>query len=130
MLLSTDSTGSSHRIVDYTENQLRLAQVTIEQPTLLTATQRLPLTIRSRNELPQLDLKWLTQQSIHILLYTAPEPLVWPDQEWRAILASHHIGLEVLSIGAAARTFNLLLSDHRPVALLALLGLAPASLKS
>lgn len=50
------------------------------------------------------------------LLLGTGETQVWPPQEIYEVLAKAGIGLEPMSTGAAARTYNILIAEKRPAA--------------
>jgi uncharacterized protein len=50
------------------------------------------------------------------LLLGTGEAQVWPEQEIYKIFADANIGLEPMSTGAAARTYNILIAEKRPIA--------------
>jgi len=52
---------------------------------------------------------------ITVLLGTG-ESQVWPQPEIYAAFAKSGIGLEPMSTGAAARTYNILIAEKRPIA--------------
>jgi uncharacterized protein len=57
----------------------------------------------------------LLQAPITVLLGTG-EKQVWPSPEIYAAFAKANIGLEPMSTGAAARTYNVLIAEKRPIA--------------
>ena len=57
----------------------------------------------------------LIELSPHIILLGLQTPHLRPPMSLLAYVSTHHIGLECMTIGAAARTFNLLLSERRQV---------------
>jgi len=120
MLLSSDAIATTYRVLDYTTHSLRVPDGVIDRSTLLTAHTRQALPYQSVADLVHFEPRELQSMGISILLLTSAEPLQWPTPQFRANVAACGIGLEVLSLGAACRTFNLLLSDARPTALLAI----------
>ena len=50
------------------------------------------------------------------LLLGTGEAQVWPEQGIYKIFADANIGLEPMSTGAAARTYNILIAEKRPIA--------------
>ncbi|RUO97966.1 MTH938/NDUFAF3 family protein [Hyphomicrobium sp.] len=52
---------------------------------------------------------------ITVLLGTG-EKQIWPEPEVYALFANAGIGLEPMSTGAAARTYNILIAEKRPIA--------------
>jgi uncharacterized protein len=55
------------------------------------------------------------EEPITVLLGTG-EKQIWPDPEVYALFANAGIGLEPMSTGAAARTYNILIAEKRPIA--------------
>jgi uncharacterized protein len=56
-----------------------------------------------------------------VVLLGTGSRIEFPSQLWRAAFLSRRIGIEVMDLPAAARTFNVLLGEQRRVLLLALL---------
>lgn len=54
--------------------------------------------------------------AIDFLLLGTGAHQVWPDKELKAAFAQAGIGIEPMDTGAAARTYNVLLAEKRPVA--------------
>lgn len=50
------------------------------------------------------------------LLLGTGEAQVWPEPDIYKIFADANIGLEPMSTGAAARTYNILIAEKRPIA--------------
>lgn len=50
------------------------------------------------------------------VLFGTGEKQIWPDPEIYAAFAKTGIGLEPMSTGAAARTYNILIAERRPIA--------------
>lgn len=65
----------------------------------------------------------MDQDYINLLLKSKPELIIighenlgkFPPMEFISQLSKMRIGIETMSIGAAARTFNVLLGEHRSV---------------
>lgn len=53
---------------------------------------------------------------IGFMLLGVGRTLTFPHADIRAAFANAHIGLEVMDTGAAARTYNVLLAEGRPLA--------------
>jgi uncharacterized protein len=74
-------------------------------------------------EWPPRDVASLTQEHLATLFELEPEVVVlstgerqsFPPAELRARFAERKIGLEVMEIGAASRTYNVLVSEERRV---------------
>jgi uncharacterized protein len=50
------------------------------------------------------------------VLFGTGEKQLWPNREIYAAFATAGIGLEPMSTGAAARTYNVLIAERRPIA--------------
>jgi uncharacterized protein len=57
----------------------------------------------------------MLEPPITLLLGTG-EAQVWPESEIYKMFADANIGLEPMSTGAAARTYNILIAEKRPIA--------------
>jgi uncharacterized protein len=72
---------------------------------------------------PPRDVASLTADHLHVLFELRPEVVVlstgarqiFPGAALRAEFASRKIGIEVMEVGAACRTYNVLLSEERSV---------------
>lgn len=75
---------------------------------------------------PAISIETLTTQDIEFLLSRVEPPLtvllgtgekqVWPPPEIYAAFTKAGIGIEPMSTGAAARTYNILIAEKRPIA--------------
>lgn len=54
---------------------------------------------------------------IELFLLGSGDQLVFPAPDIRQAFAAHHVGIEVMNTGAACRTYNVLLSENRAVAM-------------
>jgi len=59
---------------------------------------------------------WAEAASIGFVLLGTGETQLFPAPELRAAFADRDVGLEPMSTGSAARTYNVLLAEGRPVA--------------
>jgi uncharacterized protein len=101
-----------HTIQSYSEHEIRIADKTYTQSILVTRTEIIsPLAIQLElEEIKSLDL---SETELVIVGFQTPGQLVtFPIREYFAL---QQIGLEVMNIGAACRTFNVLLAENRQV---------------
>lgn len=71
------------------------------------------------------DIDQLTDDDIDLIIRLDPELLIWvtgsglssATQRISSLFSQHHIGTEFMSLGAACRTYNLLLNEGRKVVL-------------
>lgn len=117
MLFSSETSHHDLRVLEYHTTGVRTQQSWVVHSSVLTGSTLKPIAVRHVNELDDLPLHTFTELNVSILILTTPDPLVWPSAQWRAQLSQRGIGVEVMALGAACRTFNLLLSDERDVAL-------------
>ena len=71
------------------------------------------------------DIQKMTEQDVEKIMQHAPEIVIvghqklgqFPDDSVRFLFANQGVGFECMDIGAACRTFNVLLSEFRNVVL-------------
>jgi len=110
--------GSQANLIrSYTDSELRIGAQRVDRSCIVTA-QRL---ITDWEPLAFVDLEPVHLEAIFAL---APEVVLlatgltqrFATAQVRAEFARRGIGLEVMQLGAACRTFNVLLQEERPVA--------------
>ena len=69
--------------------------------------------INSVNELTEGLIAQLCAYKPEVILLATGDQIIFPDADILQPLVQQHIGLEVLSNQAAARTFNVLLAENR-----------------
>ncbi len=104
-------------VTRYAIDSMTVADQLITQSALVTPTQWQPWAVRTVAELTPASLEPIIALKVSILLLATGSTALWPDATLFAHAASHGIGLEVMTLGAAARTYNLLASDDRAVLL-------------
>ena len=101
-------------IISYNESQLMINDVIYKDSLIVSAHGILsPWSIHSLQELTEANLMPMIQLNPELILIGHPHLGQQPPlliQEW---LSKQRIGLECMPIGAACRTFNLLLSEGR-----------------
>ena len=101
----------------YSDSEVRIGETTVRGSCIVTAA-----TLITDWE-PQ-SFAELRPRHLEALLALAPELVVlgtgptqqFPSAEIRALLAQRGIGLEAMQLGAACRTFNVLVQEERRVA--------------
>ena len=73
------------------------------------------------NELTLAQVDEIAARTPDVVLLGTGSRIQFPSSQWRAAFLSRRIGIEVMDLPAAARTFNVLLGEQRRVLLLALL---------
>ncbi|NDH69265.1 MAG: hypothetical protein EBY22_15470 [Gammaproteobacteria bacterium] len=105
---------SSNAIESYQANQVTIAAQVYQKGVLVTASLLISPWGPSRCE--QLQIKdWanVSLEGIDVLVIGHQDNFAMIPNEVRAYFAEHKIGVEVMSLGAACRTFNILLSEAR-----------------
>lgn len=107
--------GDSHAIEAYSDKKIQINSVTYERS----------LIVSSKEIITDLSLDNLSQLNNHYQLFIdmKPELIIighahldqLPPMEFISQLSSLRIGVEFMSIGAACRTYNVLLSEDRHV---------------
>ena len=98
----------------------------IRSSCLVTANSLEPWTPRSVEELRAEHLGALFELAPEVVVLSTGAKQLFPRAALRAEFATRRIGLEVMEIGAACRTYNVLVSEERKV-LAAVLLPGPAS---
>ncbi len=122
MQLSADTHGHRNRITGYAAGELRLRDRVLTASAIVTAEEVLPWPVASAEALTPALLEPVIALPVEVVLLATGTRQVWPDPAVLAAAAARGIGLEVMDLGAACRTFNLLVGDERKVALAAILG--------
>lgn len=111
-------TTAAHTIRAYTETSLTIGEHDYHSSVLVTREQIVPdWPVHHLQEIEGSVLLSTFSSTPEIIIIghqhaDAPPPFLLMQQ-----LAQHRIGLECMSIGAACRTFNVLLNEERAVAL-------------
>jgi uncharacterized protein len=121
MQLAADTHGQPNRIAGYAAGQLRLRDRVLTASAIVTATEVLPWPVASVATLTPELLEPVLGLAVEVVLLATGTRQVWPAPAVLAHAATRRVGLEVMDLGAACRTFNLLVGDGRPVALAAIL---------
>jgi uncharacterized protein len=124
MQLSPDTHAQPIRIAGYAAGELRLRDRVLTASSIVTAERVLPWPVASVEALSAQRLEPVLELGVRIVLLATGMRQVWPAPDVLAHAAARGVGIEVMDLGAACRTFNLLVGDARPVALAAILGAA------
>jgi uncharacterized protein len=117
MQLTPDSQSTRWRITAYSDTSVTAGQQALTRSTVVTAHTLLPWPVARMADLESTHLEPIIELGVDLILLGAHDAPRWPTPEVIGYAAMRRVGLEVMSIGAAARTYNLLLADERPVAL-------------
>lgn len=121
MQLAPDTQGQANRITGYAPGELRLRDRVLTASAIVTAAEVLPWPVASAESLTPEQLGPVLGLNVEVVLLATGARQVWPPPAVLAHVAARGVGLEVMDLGAACRTFNLLVGDRRRVALAAIL---------
>jgi uncharacterized protein len=111
-------------VTGYGPAHIRVGEREIATSVIVTADAVLPWSVASIAQLTPAGLDPVLALDVEVVLLATGPRQSWPDPAVIAHAAQRRVGLEVMEIGAACRTFNVLVADRRAVALAALLGTA------
>ena len=121
MQLAADTQVQANVIVGYAPGELRLRDRVLTASAIVTATEVLPWPVPDARALSPEHLEPVLGLNVEVVLLATGARQVWPPPAVLAHAAARGVGLEVMDLGAACRTFNLLVGDQRRVALAAIL---------
>jgi uncharacterized protein len=107
----------AHLIRGYSEAEIRIGEHSVRRSCIVTAdtliTQWEP---QSCAELMPAHLEAILELGPELVLLGTGPVQRFPPAEIRALLARRGVGLEAMQLGAACRTFNVLVQEERRVA--------------
>ncbi|RUR12798.1 Mth938-like domain-containing protein [Legionella sp. km772] len=111
-------TPEQHAIQAYSDNQIQINS-TVYEHNLIVSKQEIIVetTLRSINGIDDAYLKLLLKHKPEIIIIGHKDNTLLPPVKLTAELSQQGIGIEFMSIGAACRTYNVLLSELRAVVL-------------
>ncbi len=116
MKLTDERTPGVNTIRSYAPGEIRIGEVVLKRSCLVSAGQIVsdwrPQTI---DELELADIDAILALEPEIVVLGVGERQRFPRPEWTAALLARGIGCEVMITGAACRTYNVLVSEDRPV---------------
>ncbi len=110
-------TTDPHSIQSYSDTQILVNQTSYQRSVLISKAAIMEWDIHGLKELDLEHLAPIVALQPEILLLGHNQLSVYPPMAASTYLSKHRIGLESMSIGAAARTFNVLLGEGRKVVL-------------
>jgi uncharacterized protein len=117
MKFTLDSRADINLIRGYARGEVRIGEQVARAPCIVTAA-RLILDWAARDiatlNVAQLAALFELQPDV-VLLGTGPKQ-TFPDGAVRQAFAARNVGLEVMDLGAACRTYNILVQEERRVA--------------
>ncbi len=109
-------------VTGYGPSHIRVGETEIGTSVIVTADAVVPWPVATVAELTPAGLEPVLALGVEVVLLATGARQAWPDPAVIAHAAGRRVGIEVMEIGAACRTFNVLVADRRAVALAALLG--------
>jgi uncharacterized protein len=105
-----------HAVISYSEKDIRIQNDYYTHTTMVTqATIFNTSSIQTLSELNQECFKNISLEGIEVVIIGHSGIYAEISYELRQALALQQIGVEVMNLGAACRTFNILLSEGRGV---------------
>lgn len=105
-----------HTVQAYSNNKIQINSITYAKSLIVSKTEIISeLLIKSIQEIDEVYMNLLTQFKPEIIIIGHENTGKLPPLSIMKQLAQQRIGIESMSIGAACRTYNVLLSEHRAV---------------
>ncbi|MFT4058281.1 MAG: Mth938-like domain-containing protein [Legionella sp.] len=109
-------TAENHAIQAYSDHQIQINSVVYEQSLIVSKEEIFTeLTIKNIQNIDENYLQQLLQLKPEVIIIGHKNTGKFPPMSIIEQLAQQHIGIECMSIGAACRTYNVLLSEDRCV---------------
>jgi uncharacterized protein len=116
MRFTQDSNTATHLIRAYRAGELRINDAVHRETVLLNASSVVTLPeVRDMNDLARIDAARILALEPELLLLGTGARQVFPAAAFGAQFLSAGIGFEAMDTGAACRTFNVLVAEHRRV---------------
>ena len=108
---------NKHLISGYEAGEVRVNDLVIRNHCLITADSVLewPVADKQTNQLHVNDMQPIAALNPEVVLLGISGEQCYPSAEIYALFLERNIGFEVMDIGAACRTFNILLGEDRRV---------------
>ena len=117
MQLAHEARSRGNFIVGYTDRELRLAGRTLRASVILTPERVLDWPVTSVAQLGEATLAPLIALQPEVVLLATGARQQFPPAAVYALAAARGFGLEVMDVGGACRTYNVLAGELRRVAL-------------
>jgi len=116
MRFTQDSSTSTHLIRAYGAGELRINDDVHRATVIVSASVVLTLPeVKDMNDLARIDPSRILAQSPELVLLGTGARQIFPAASFSAQFLSAGIGFEAMDTGAACRTFNVLVAEHRRV---------------
>jgi uncharacterized protein len=117
MKLSSDTRADANVVVGYAADEVRLRERALRTSAIVTIDRVVDWPVASLAEISPSALDRVLELGPEIVLLATVGTQRFPDPDVYAHVYSRGVGLEVMEIGAACRTYNVLVSEDRRVAL-------------
>jgi uncharacterized protein len=117
MKLSSDTRTDANVVVGYAADEVRLRQRALRTSAIVTVDRVVDWPVASLAEISPSALDSVLDLGPEIVLLATGGTQRFPEPAVFAHVYSRGVGLEVMEVGAACRTYNVLLSEDRRVAL-------------
>ncbi len=117
MKFTLDSRTDVNLIRGYGPGEVRIGELVHHAPCIVTAQQLvLDWQVRDVASLVVADLGVILALKPDVVLLGTGVRQIFPERAIRQAFAAHKVGLEVMDLGAACRTYNILVQEERRVA--------------
>ena len=113
----TPAARSPHYVRSYEAARITLGDQVVTQNSLISASFVQPWEVTTPEALTLPALQTVFALKPEVVILATGQRLRFPSPQVRAAFLAREIGFEVMDIGAACRTFNVLLSEDRQVVL-------------
>lgn len=108
--------AEKHAVQAYTDHQIQIDSIVYERSLIVSKEEIITdLTIQNIREINEDYLKLLLRVQPEVIIIGHGQTGVFPDLSIISQLSQQRIGIESMSIGAASRTYNVLLGEQRAV---------------
>lgn len=116
MKLNLETPAGMHLVRSYAGGELRIGERTLTSPCLVDANGIIESwTTRDAAALGIDDIAPILERAPEILIVGTPAPVPMLSVELRAAFGRKRIGAEIMELGAACRTYNVLVQEERRV---------------
>jgi uncharacterized protein len=117
MKLTDETRRGTHVIRAYSDTEIQVGEdIVIRRSCIITADRIHEWSPRSADDIALADLDPLLDMAPEIVLLGTGETQRFPDTAVLGAILARGIGVEVMANGAACRTYNVLVSEDRKVA--------------
>jgi uncharacterized protein len=117
MKFTLDSRTDVNLIRGYGPGEVRIGELVHHAPCIVTAQQLvLDWQVRDVPSLVVADLEAIFALKPDVVLLGTGARQIFPERAIRRAFVEHKVGLEVMDLGAACRTYNILVQEERRVA--------------